>query len=101
MATDKCCSEKDIGIVVLQKEKGGDVRCLCPKCLNDYIHDPNYIVRRADPFAKKKTSAISAAAAGGIISYMTGVIPLRKEGCSDEPLFREYENSEIRHPSLA
>ena len=44
---------------------------------------------------------ISAAAAGGIISYMTGVIPLRKEGCSDEPLFREYENSEIRHPSLA
>ena len=32
---------------------------------------------------------------------MTGVIPLRKEGCSDEPLFREYENSEIRHPSLA
>jgi len=27
---------------------------LCPKCLNDYIHDPNYIVRRADPFAKKK-----------------------------------------------
>ena len=50
---------------------------------------------------RKKTSAISAAAAGGIISYMTGVIPLRKEGCSDEPLFREYENSEIRHPSLA
>lgn len=32
----------------------GHVRCLCPKCLNDYIHDPNYIVRRADPFAKKK-----------------------------------------------
>ncbi len=32
----------------------GDVRCLCPKCLSDYIHDPNYIVRRLDPFAKSK-----------------------------------------------
>lgn len=28
--------------------------CLCPKCLNDYIHNPDYIVRRLDPFAKRK-----------------------------------------------
>ena len=26
----------------------------CPKCLNDYIHNPDYIVRRLDPFAKRK-----------------------------------------------
>ncbi len=25
-----------------------------PKCLNDYIHNPDYIVRRLDPFAKRK-----------------------------------------------
>ena len=35
-------------------ERNGDVRCLCPKCLSDYIHDPNYVVRRLDPFAKSK-----------------------------------------------
>ena len=35
-------------------DRNGDVRCLCPKCLSDYIHDPNYIVRRLDPFAKSK-----------------------------------------------
>lgn len=46
--------KKTLGLWFYKKEKGGDVRCLCPKCLNDYIHDPNYIVRRADPFAKKK-----------------------------------------------
>ena len=38
----------------LWKQINGDVRCLCPKCLSDYIHDPNYIVRRLDPFAKSK-----------------------------------------------
>jgi Excisionase from transposon Tn916 len=31
-----------------------NIRCLCPKCLNDYIHNPDYIVRRLDPFAKRK-----------------------------------------------
>ena len=46
--------KKTLGLWFYKKEKGGDVRCLCPKCFNDYIHDPNYIVRRADPFAKKK-----------------------------------------------
>lgn len=32
----------------------GDIRCLCPKCLNDYFRNPNYVVRRLDPFAKSK-----------------------------------------------
>lgn len=30
------------------------IRCLCPKCLSEYIDNPNYIVRRLDPFAKEK-----------------------------------------------
>ena len=37
-----------------KKEEKEDIRCLCPKCLNEYLHNPNYIVRRADPFAKIK-----------------------------------------------
>ena len=31
-----------------------NIRCLCQKCLKDYIHNPDYIVRRLDPFAKEK-----------------------------------------------
>lgn len=31
-----------------------DVRCLCTKCLQDYIHSNSYIVRRLDPFAAAK-----------------------------------------------
>ena len=37
-----------------RKEKEENIRCLCPKCLSEYIDNPNYIVRRLDPFAKKK-----------------------------------------------
>lgn len=42
------------GLWIYNTDRNGDVRCLCPKCLSDYIHDPNYIVRRLDPFAKSK-----------------------------------------------
>lgn len=31
-----------------------DVRCLCPKCLEDYKSNPDYIIRRLDSFAKAK-----------------------------------------------
>ena len=34
--------------------KRENIRCLCSKCLKDYIHNPDYIVRRLDPFAKVK-----------------------------------------------
>lgn len=36
-----------------QKHKG-DIRCLCSKCLEDYKSNPDYIIRRLDPFAKVK-----------------------------------------------
>ena len=28
----------------------GDIRCLCPRCLRDYMSNSDYIVRRLDPF---------------------------------------------------
>lgn len=31
-----------------------NIRCLCGKCLNDYKSNPDYVVRRLDPFAKEK-----------------------------------------------
>lgn len=47
-------SDKNIDGWIYNTDRTGDVRCLCPKCLSDYIHDPNYVVRRLDPFAKSK-----------------------------------------------
>ncbi len=35
-------------------KKKSDIRCLCGKCLNDYKSNPEYIVRRLDPFQKVK-----------------------------------------------
>ena len=34
--------------------KQNDVRCLCGKCLDDYKSNPEYIIKRLDPFAKMK-----------------------------------------------
>lgn len=46
--------KKTFGLWVYKPEERENIRCLCPKCLNDYIHNPDYIVRRLDPFAKRK-----------------------------------------------
>lgn len=46
--------KKTFGLWVYNTDKKGDIRCLCPKCLSGYIHNPNYIVRRLDLFAKSK-----------------------------------------------
>ena len=46
--------KKTFGLWIYKKEKEENIRCLCPKCLSDYIDNPNYIVRRLDPFAKEK-----------------------------------------------
>ena len=34
--------------------KSASVRCLCPKCLQDYKTSGSYIVRRVDPFVRVK-----------------------------------------------
>ena len=47
--------KKALGLWVDKPNKRkNDIRCLCGKCLNDYKSDPNYIVRRLDPFEKTK-----------------------------------------------
>ena len=38
--------KKTFGLWVYKPEGRENIRCLCPKCLNDYIHNPDYIVRR-------------------------------------------------------
>ena len=44
--------KKTLGLWVYKQEKQENIRCLCPKCLNDYIHNADYLVRRLDHFAK-------------------------------------------------
>lgn len=47
--------KKALGLWVDKPQKHkGDIRCLCSKCLEDYKSNPDYIVRRLDPFAKVK-----------------------------------------------
>lgn len=46
--------KKTLGLWVYKKEPKESIRCLCPKCLHDYIQNPNYLVRRLDHFAKVK-----------------------------------------------
>ena len=47
--------KKTFGLWIYQPVEKEKIRCLCPKCLKDYIHHPDYIVRRLDPFAKAKS----------------------------------------------
>lgn len=35
-------------------QKSSSVRCLCPKCLKDYMDSGKFVVRRVDPFARVK-----------------------------------------------
>lgn len=47
--------KKALGLWVDKTPKHkGDIRCLCSKCLGDYKSNPDYIVRRLDPFVKIK-----------------------------------------------
>ena len=45
--------KKALGMWV-NKPRTGDIRCLCGKCLSDYKSNPNFIVKRLDPYAKEK-----------------------------------------------
>lgn len=47
--------KKALGLWVDKPKKHkGDIRCLCSKCLDDYKSNPDYMVKRLDPFAKVK-----------------------------------------------
>ena len=46
--------KKALGMWNYKPKRTADIRCLCSNCLNDYKSNPDYIVRRLDPFAKNK-----------------------------------------------
>ena len=46
--------KKAFGMWFYKRERSGEVRCLCPKCLKDYMSNPAYKVRRLDPFSSTK-----------------------------------------------
>ena len=46
--------KKALGLWVYKPKEEADVRCLCSRCLNDYKASPDFIVRRLNPFDRKK-----------------------------------------------
>lgn len=42
------------GLWTKNPRRKGEIRCLCSRCLEDYKSNPDYIVRRFDPFTKEK-----------------------------------------------
>ena len=46
--------KKTFGLWVYRPERSGEIRCLCPKCLQGYMSDESFIVKRLDPFSNKK-----------------------------------------------
>ena len=46
--------KKTFGMWVYKNDRTGDIRCLCPKCLQDYKSNPSIIVKRLDPFKSEK-----------------------------------------------
>lgn len=50
-----CSLKKTLGLWVEKPQKQkGDIRCLCPACLQAYKNTRNYIIRRLDPMAIKR-----------------------------------------------
>lgn len=45
--------KKTMGLWVEHRNEK-DIYCLCPKCLHGYLSQPNFFVRRVDPFAKTR-----------------------------------------------
>ena len=46
--------KKTFGLWIYRPGRSGEIRCLCNKCLRDYMADRNYVVRRLDPFDRKR-----------------------------------------------
>lgn len=49
-SVDKALS-RSIGAKVKEKTS---VKCLCPQCLKHYLNDPEYLIKRKDPFESKR-----------------------------------------------
>lgn len=48
--------KKTFGLWIYRKGRVGDVRCLCPSCLNDYKQVNGIIIKRFDPFQSSKST---------------------------------------------
>lgn len=46
--------KKALGVWINKPRHKDTIRCLCGKCLQDYKLNPNYVIRRLDPFAREK-----------------------------------------------
>ena len=46
--------KKAFGLWVYKNGRTGDVRCLCPNCLNDYKQVNGLVIKRLNPFQSKK-----------------------------------------------
>lgn len=46
--------KKTFGLWFQNMDRLGDIRCLCPRCLNGYMFNSNINIRRLDPLASEK-----------------------------------------------
>ena len=49
-----CAVKKLFGLWTFKTDSGANIRCLCGRCLRDYMYDSTFIVRRVDPLNSKK-----------------------------------------------
>lgn len=50
----RCGLKKTFGLWDYTPKGNADIRCLCTRCIQGYLHSENYIVRRLDPFSNSK-----------------------------------------------
>lgn len=56
--------KKTLGIKITIPKESLDIRCLCPKCMDEYRNCGKYIVRRLDPFQRSKDKCIRCSRPG-------------------------------------
>lgn len=76
--------KKTFGLWLYNRERTGDIRCLCPHCLQAYKDDPNYIVRRLDPLAGAKDKCDKCDSMGWDYIVYDKRTALGEKGCGNE-----------------
>lgn len=76
--------KKTFGLWFYNLERTGDIRCLCPKCLKGYLDNPNYIVKRLDPFASARDKCDKCNEMGWDYIIYDRRTALGEKGCSNE-----------------
>jgi mRNA interferase MazF len=76
--------KKTFGLWDYSPRGTADVRCLCPKCLQDYIQSNRYIVKRLDPFSSHKDRCDKCESAGYDYVLVPRNRPAEKQMCKSE-----------------